>query len=442
MIQIKRNGILEFIFIISVFIGLVLLTFTGMGVTDEIPVIIWMWILMVGSAFVYCGLAQILQDRSQRIVVYAGYLLRCVLDFVDVYGRKYITLLYSGGDADEFYYNASALYKGENPELVLTKYPYVLNQIFRITGDSRFLAQYINIIFWIFSVVVICRICRRFATEQRAQFFILLIWSFLPTGLLLTSILLREGMEMFFGLWSFERFLVWMQEGRPSDLVKAFVYVIPAIILHSASVALWGCYFIIFLFWNTNVHKFYFQKRTGFLIVLGLMGLIILIRSPLSSLLFAYFGSDFSLYGLTHKFFLQGGSDYLVGMDCQNWLQFVQYTLIRMFYFLFSPLPTDARGMGDIVAFATDGLPLFVMIVYTIGKLRRQDESIKGYILAALLGGFMFAFIFAWGVSNAGTALRHRYLAWSIFIVGLCVCCGNSKKQVNYREIYGEDAER
>ena len=91
MIQIKRNGIMEFTFIISAFIGLVLLIFTGMGVTDEVPVIIWMWILMVGSAFVYCGLAQILQDRSQLIVVYAGDFVRCVLVFL-MYMKENISL--------------------------------------------------------------------------------------------------------------------------------------------------------------------------------------------------------------------------------------------------------------------------------------------------------------------------------------------------------------
>lgn len=128
-----------------------------------------------------------------------------------------------------------------------------------------------------------------------------------------------------------------------------------------------------------------------------------------------------------------GESDYLPGMDCQNWLQFVPYTLIRMFYFLFSPLPTDARRVGDIAAFLADGLPLFVMIVYTVSQLRRQDESRKGYILVSLLGGFLFAFIFAWGVGNAGTALRHRYVAWLIFIVALCICGGNSKDRFDCR---------
>lgn len=424
MIKIKRNGIVEFTCIISLVICFVLMTYTRMGVTDELTEVIWVWALLTGSGLIYCCLKQVIVEKSQFIVVYSGYLLRCALDFVDVYGRKYVTLLYSGCDTEGFYYYASALYKGNEFAFVPTKYPYILNYVFQITGNNRFLGQYVNIIFWILSILIICRICNRFKTTSNARLFILLIWSFLPTSFLLTSIMLRESIEMFFGLWSFERFLAWMQEGRAGDLVKAFVYVIPAIILHLASVALWGCYFIIFLFWNTNAHRFYFQKRTGFIIVLGFMGLIILFRSPLSSLFFAYFGSDFSLYGLTHRLFVQGESDYLLGMDCQNWLQFVPYTLIRMFYFLFSPLPTDARGVGDIVAYLADGLPLFVMIVYTVRKLRRQDESRKGYILASLLGGFLFALIFAWGVSNAGTALRHRYLAWSIFIVALCICCG------------------
>lgn len=84
-------------------------------------------------------------------------------------------------------------------------------------------------------------ICTYFRTEEKSRLYILVLWSFLPMGIFLPSMLLWEGMEMFFGLWSFEHFLYWMKEGRFAEFVKAFLYVIPAMILHSASIVIWVC---------------------------------------------------------------------------------------------------------------------------------------------------------------------------------------------------------
>lgn len=238
---------------------------------------------------------------------------------------------------------------------------------------------------------------------------------------------------LFFGMWSLERFLALMQDGKISNVVKSFLNVTPAIIFHSASIAHWGCYFLIFMIWNVGEKRFMFQKKTGGTLLLGLLGIMFLLNTSLADLLLAYFGNDYSLYHITHLYFEPGGSDYLRGMDCRNWIEFVPFTLIRMFYFLFSPLSMDMRGIVDLLAFFMDGLPLFVIImsmVYMMKKMKGQFNTHRACLITTLLGGLMMAFIFSWGVSNAGTAMRHRYLAWSIFIVGLCIAYGSPDKKI------------
>lgn len=429
-VQLKKKGTTEFAIIFVFLLVAALFLFTCQGVTDGISGLVSIWTVCAGSGLVLFGLCHA-AGGLQSGICFIGYLLRCVCMLVDIYGRDYITLLHSGSDSETFALHASGLYEGWIDGNVSTKYPYAINWIYHVTGENRLLAQYANVIFWVLSAGILIRICQRFQVTESMGNMVCAVWSFLPTGILLSGILLRESAEMFFGMWSFEKFLQWMHEGKKRYCVEAFLYVLPAVILHSASVALWTVYVVVIMFWDTWTRRCRLQRKSLAVVLVlaaGLLAVIFFFReTAVWSLLFGKLGGDFSLYGITHRVFYAGGSDYLVNMDCQSWIQFVPYTLVRMFYFLFSPVPLEARGFGDIVMFLADGLPLAVIICYSLVKIRQRKE-IRGYAGTALLGGCSFAGIFAWGVRNAGTALRHRYLAWSIFIIALCICCGNRKK--------------
>ena len=423
----KRKGITEFIVLSVLLLSAFLFLFTCWGVTDSASEMVSILIVISGSVLVLAGFGHRVSGM-QCAILYTGYLVRCICMLVDIYGRSYITLLHSGGDSETFSGHASALYEGNMSGSVSTKYPYVINWIYHVAGENRLCAQYINVVLWVLSAWVLVRICSRFKVAENNRNIIYAIWALLPTGILLSGILMRESAEMFFGMWSFERFLYWMQEGRRKYCIQAFLCVVPAVILHSASVALWVTYVLVIMFWNVREQRYMWQVKSCFVFPVCLVGMMLARGTPLWTILFAKLGGDFSLYGITHRGFYSAGSDYLANMDCQSWLQFVPYTLVRMFYFLFSPLPVDARGIKDIAIFLADGLPLAVVICQSLAWVRRKKE-IRGYAGAALLGGLSFAGIFAWGVRNAGTALRHRYLAWSIFLAALCICCGYSSEE-------------
>lgn len=423
MAWIKKFGTIEFCIWIVALLLVLSACFTRQGVSDGIPAVVSIWVIGTGSVLVFMTLKNSVRDGQQCAVLYAAYIVRVACMLVDIYGREYITLLHSGADTEGFYKGGQRIYYGIQSGGFGTKYPYILNIFFQMTGDNRVCAQYINIIFWVLSVFVLVRLCHHFKVKKTSKTWIFILWGFLSTGILLTSILLRESMEMFFGLWSFERFIYWMESGKKRYCVEAFLFVLPAAVLHSASVALWAAYAVVAMFWNPVRKKYRWQIKSMVVFMFTVAGIILIFCTPLRLWLFAYFGGDFSLYGITHRPFEAGGSDYLVGMDCQSWIQFVPYTLIRMFYFLFSPLPTEARGLGDLLMFLADGFLLLVVIYFLCRNMCRKKE-IRGYTMAALLGVIMFAGIFAWGCRNAGTALRHRYLAWSIAMAGLCICCG------------------
>jgi ABC-type transport system involved in multi-copper enzyme maturation permease subunit len=77
-----------------------------------------------------------------------------------------------------------------------------------------------------------------------------------------------------------------------------------------------------------------------------------------------------------------------------------------MLFFMFSPVPWNWRSVTDAIAFLFSSL-FYGYVFFTAAPYvftRKQRPTISGLFLIALLVLMMFG----WGVSNSGTALRHR----------------------------------
>ena len=131
------------------------------------------------------------------------------------------------------------------------------------------------------------------------------------------------------------------------------------------------------------------------------------------------FSGEFSIYAITHHNFSAGGSDYLANMDYKYWYELIPFTLIRMFYFVCSPIITECRGLQDYLCVLGDVLPtLFVMLNIGINMRKRKPSR---YALVGIWSYVITVGIFAWGTANAGTAMRHRGLLWGILIATYCI---------------------
>ena len=103
-----------------------------------------------------------------------------------------------------------------------------------------------------------------------------------------------------------------------------------------------------------------------------------------------------------------------------------------MFYFLFSPVPWEWRGFKDILAFFIDSI-WYVMLCWGIYKSKPNAFYMvkKGLVISLLA----VVFIFGLGVSNAGTAMRHRAKLLSFIVVTFCI----SKSEKQEEDITGEE---
>lgn len=395
--------------------------FTRIGVTDCARGLVSMFVTAVGTMGVLAWFTVNEKDSTAVFILYCGYLFRVAYRCVMEAGLS-LNISSVPTDAWHFWEASSNLYQGIPNNIVLTKYPYLLRWFYEIFGSNRYVAEYVNILFWVLGSIILVKLGRKMQLSGMRKYILYGIWVILPGSILIGTDLLRENIMVFFDMWSFYMFLMWMESGKTPLCVWAFLLVTPAAYLHTASIALWATYIVIAAFWDGRKRKFGFMKRTEFLLSAGILGAVLILFSPLNSIFGAYLGGDLSLYGITHRPYEVGGSDYLQWMDCRNWLQFIPYTLLRVLYFLFSPLPWEARGIIDLLSFVLDGLLVLVLLAY-IGK-RMGDRMKKPYLIATIVCIFAFAGIFAWGVRNSGTAIRHRMLVWAVLIMGSCVAMG------------------
>ena len=107
------------------------------------------------------------------------------------------------------------------------------------------------------------------------------------------------------------------------------------------------------------------------------------------------------------------GSAYLIGLNTETWYMMLRYSPIKLFYYLFSPLPPNWRGMTDVIAFLFDSCIHIFYFSSVIGYLLKQRKNSCRFkhhrlIISLLFVVIVSGLVFAIGTYTAGTAIRHR----------------------------------
>lgn len=395
---------------------------TLLNISDAIPELISILVIAIGSLLIFVWLYKI-YPYFQSVIIFSGYILRIVCLLLDLYGRNYFTILHSGADSEGFFSMAVRYYNGDYSESY-TWYPFILRGIFAVFGQNRIVAQYVNIIFWLLTVLLILKICYQFYVPVHHRLIACGLLAFLPNNIFLSSILLRESIMIFFDLLGMYFFIRWMKKGKFNCLLLAFLAPIPAIVLHTASISIWVTFAFIISVWDRQEHIFRITTKTGIVLIGFTIFLSTLYFTDLKTIFMTYFNQGFSIYAITHRVYDIGGSNYLTNMDYQHWYELVPFTLIRMFYFVCSPILTECRGLQDYLCFLGDVVPT-VLVIFSI-MINMRKKEVSRYSFVGILSYIMTVGIFAWGTANAGTAMRHRGLLWGILIASYCISFGKT----------------
>lgn len=338
-----------------------------------------------------------------------AYLLRVGVLLWDIYGRNVFLLPNSGADTEHFYRNSLII--SENISKLFSSniniYPKLIGVLVYLIGEHRILIQYINVLLGLSSIVVLYKTLVKLDLKRYSIIIPINIISFLPNLIILSAILLRESILIFFVILSLYYFVSWFKQRRQSRMILSLFSVFAASLFHSGVIGIVIGYLFCYLFYDFEKNEFSIQKSTWVsLIVISIIGYFVFVRYD-HLFLGKFRGVDSiqDIYSSANS--RRGASAYLSNITIDSFSKLLLYSPIKAVYFMLSPLPMNWRGITDIISFLSDSIVYLILVVYSI-KNREKVDCNSPIFVGVMIGFLSSLIIFSIGVSNAGTAMRHR----------------------------------
>lgn len=343
-------------------------------------------------------------EGKYKNILLLGLILRLVILFADTY--HWFPVLHSGADTEMFHSIAlrNQIYEEQRN---ITNYTPFLTFLYSITHSSRIIAQYFNLIMGISILFLVREILEMLDIEKKVAIISMLLLSCMPNFVIFSGILLREAWVEFFVMLSVYFFIRWFKYGNIYNIPLCLGSVLLASYMHSGTLVLIMGYILAFTSYNPQTEHVQFSRNT---IAFMMIAVIIVVALGSNSEMFTgkfnnVESSEDLLDTVNHK--SKGKSAYLTWIKADSlWMGFI-FSPLKMLYFLFSPLPTGWRGMGDIIAFAIDS-SFYIFLCWNIARNYKLNNNFGNMKLFLLIGLTFSVFVFAFGTFAAGTALRHR----------------------------------
>lgn len=367
-------------------------------------------------------------------VIFTSYLLRVFFLFLDLYFYNEKLLPHSGDDTENFYKTGltisqnTSLLEGDIYGGVYSKF---IGIIFNIYGDDRLFIQYLNILIAITTILLVIRILRKLNISAKAQIIAILLMSFFPHSLIFSSILLRESLISLLVVLGVYFLLNWFEKGGLTNIIFSLLFVLIGASLHSAIIGLGIGFIFAFVFYKRSVRKFVFSVHSIIPFAIVSVGMTYILIFPEIISVLPFLNKFEQILNNNENIFEvmsgggRGGSAYLSGLEIHNIFQLILFSPLKMIYFIASPMPWDIRNLNDIFSLFLDS----IFYIFSVYMLFKNIHIIKKnpFILVLVICFIITSFIFGVGISNAGTALRHRFKLFSILIIILSFIWTNKK---------------
>lgn len=371
------------------------------------------------SIFLFLMMARsiMLKDRGEfHQIIWMGFFLRLILLVFSI--TDIIPVPDAHEDADAFH-EISVSNQGHNVALweIRTNYTFVLSVIYSFSDCSRWFAQYINLTFGVYILIYIRRILCVLNVDRKTRKVIIMTATFMPFLNIYSVVLMREAWVSFFIVFSLYHFICWyIKKGKDiRNIILTIGGLIMAMYMHAGAIGILAGFAFAFLTYYRKQNCMKISANTYVaLFFLGIFAFIIILNAEIfaSKLL----NSDVEAYAEKKSSGEGGGSDYLTWLDMSSPMNMLLFSPLKMFYFLYSPIVIDWRGLNDIAAFLLDSL-FYIMVTWFVLTRRvvsPQYKLLKRYLIITFL---VTTFIFSFGTANTGTAIRHRAKICSVMLV-------------------------
>lgn len=371
--------------------------------------------------------------KKLALVLSVSLALRTILMFWDLHLRDTFPVPLSGVDT-EYFFNQAVLVAGE-PALVLDSaqgnvFSKGFGLLLWLVGPARDFAQYTNVLFGISIIIVLISILSDFDLADRQLTCLVTIAALFPTGIILSAVFLREAVITLLVTISVSFFVRWFLRGGIGYVVGAFASILIAATLHGGVIVVAGGYALVAILYHRPRKAFVFTASSAvFAAILCAVFFVIFSRYPdlfLEKL--TRYDSENDLLAAANL--RSGDAAYLTSLAGDSPWDLIRYGPIRAFYFLASPLPWDIRGIPDLVALTSDSIVYVGTFVFAWKRRRALQGEHRVLAIGLVIVIIGAALLFGVGVSNSGTALRHRYKFFILFIALLATMMSADNQKV------------
>lgn len=400
---------------------------------QESNILAFIMILVFSVSFVTTVLGSKKLSRFSTPII-VGYIWRLFLLFFDLYGKSIYSLPNSGYDSEMYYRTAVSFISTGNPgqgEMFST----VMGTIFSFIGTNRVYGQFLVMLTSIVSLCILVQILYLFnSVDENVKYRTVGIVALLPNYAILSSIYLRESIITMFIAISLYFFVRWFTGGKEVWFLGAFILAFCAALFHSGSAAVAIGYIAARLLYDQKEQEVR-MRLVNIVPVIFFVAIVAFLYINYADDLFGKMNNINSIadIGSTNT---EGGSSYAAYVgNSSSVANMVIYTIPRIVYFLFSPFPWQWRGLGDIIAFVFSSLFYLSAIKNAISNIRFNGKN-RNQVIVVLVVALCTAFVFAWGVTNTGTATRHRDKMIMIYALLYALShCGDRDKIITIRKI-------
>lgn len=367
------------------------------------------------------------------IPLVVGYIWRLFLLFFDLYGKSIYNLPNSGYDS-EMYYRTAVSFVSTGNSGQGGMFSTVMGTIFSFIGTNRVYGQFLVMLTSIVSLCVFVQIlCLIDSIDENVKYRTVGIVALLPNFAILSSIYLRESIITMFITVSLYFFVRWFTGGKEVWFFGAFILAFCAALFHSGSAAVAIGYIAARLLYDHKEQEVR-MRLVNIVPAIFFVAIVAFLYINYADDLFGKMNNINSIadIGSTNT---EGGSSYAAYVgNSSSVANMVIYTIPRIVYFLFSPFPWQWRGLGDIIAFVFSSLFYLSAIKNAISNIRFNGQN-RNQVIVVLVVALCTAFVFAWGVTNTGTATRHRDKMIMIYALLYALShCGDRDKIITIRK--------
>jgi len=365
--------------------------------------------------------------KEYRTILFIAYLLRLTLLFADYY--KWFPILHSGADSESLNWNAiNIMHYGFHGTFIYTNYGYLTGTIYSLIGPQRLFLQYINVVFGMGTLYYIYRTFQILNISEKTTRLFVFISCLMPQLIIFSGILLRESIIIFSTAISVYYFINLIYNNNFIHFIISICFILLATWLHSGMIGVLFGYLFAIISYNRKSDKIvFFSFRSFIFSFIALFFIILLVKTGVFT---QYFNNvlEPNDNDMSNKLYQRvtgaadAGSQYLSWINVNSPTQLLLFSPLKMFYFLFSPIPFNWRGVSDIIGFCLDSVILLYLFYIIISGFKLVKNRIKKNTILFLMIGFLVTtFIYGYGVSAAGTAMRHRTKLFPILIVAAAI---------------------